>query len=65
MQDGLGSVRAMTDPNGAWFDPTSPLRLYPLMAHVRCGVQVKELVVAGGLPDKNALLRQIYADFTG
>ena len=29
------------------------------------GVQVKELVAAGGLPDKNALLRQIYADVTG
>lgn len=29
------------------------------------GVAVKELVAAGGLPDKNALLRQIYADVTG
>jgi len=29
------------------------------------GVTVKELVAAGGLPDKNALLRQIYADVTG
>ncbi|MBV6435364.1 MAG: Ribulokinase [Anaerolineae bacterium] len=29
------------------------------------GVEVKELVAAGGLPDKNALLRQIYADVTG
>ncbi len=29
------------------------------------GVVVKELVAAGGLPDKNALLRQIYADVTG
>ena len=29
------------------------------------GIQVKELVAAGGLPDKNALLRQIYADVTG
>jgi L-ribulokinase len=29
------------------------------------GVQVKELVAAGGLPEKNALLRQIYADVTG
>lgn len=28
-------------------------------------VQVKELVAAGGLPEKNALLRQIYADVTG
>lgn len=28
-------------------------------------VPVKELVVAGGLPEKNALLRQIYADVTG
>lgn len=30
-----------------------------------CGVEVKELVAAGGLPEKNALLRQIYADVTG
>jgi L-ribulokinase len=29
------------------------------------GVEIKELVAAGGLPDKNALLRQIYADVTG
>ncbi|HEX2621918.1 MAG TPA: ribulokinase [Phototrophicaceae bacterium] len=29
------------------------------------GVPVTELVAAGGLPDKNALLRQIYADVTG
>ncbi|MDQ7027697.1 MAG: ribulokinase [Anaerolineae bacterium] len=29
------------------------------------GVKVKELIAAGGLPDKNALLRQIYADVTG
>lgn len=29
------------------------------------GVAVKELVAAGGLPEKNALLRQIYADVTG
>jgi L-ribulokinase len=29
------------------------------------GVHVKELVAAGGLPEKNALLRQIYADVTG
>jgi L-ribulokinase len=29
------------------------------------GVAVKGLVAAGGLPDKNALLRQIYADVTG
>lgn len=30
-----------------------------------CGVEVKTLVAAGGLPEKNALLRQIYADVTG
>ena len=29
------------------------------------GVEVKELVAAGGLPEKNALLCQIYADVTG
>lgn len=29
------------------------------------GIEVKELIAAGGLPDKNALLRQIYADVTG
>lgn len=29
------------------------------------GIEVKALVAAGGLPDKNALLRQIYADVTG
>ena len=29
------------------------------------GVEVKELVAAGGLPEKNDLLRQIYADVTG
>jgi len=29
------------------------------------GVPVKELICAGGLPDKNAMLRQIYADVTG
>ncbi|MDZ4771195.1 MAG: ribulokinase [Chloroflexota bacterium] len=29
------------------------------------GVPVNELVAAGGLPEKNALLRQIYADVTG
>jgi L-ribulokinase len=29
------------------------------------GVEVKELIAAGGLPEKNALLRQIYADVTG
>jgi L-ribulokinase len=29
------------------------------------GIEVKELVAAGGLPEKNAMLRQIYADVTG
>ena len=29
------------------------------------GIEVKELVAAGGLPEKNALLCQIYADVTG
>lgn len=29
------------------------------------GIPVNELVAAGGLPEKNALLRQIYADVTG
>ena len=29
------------------------------------GIEVKELVAAGGLPEKNALLLQIYADVTG
>ncbi len=29
------------------------------------GVPVTELIAAGGLPEKNALLRQIYADVTG
>jgi L-ribulokinase len=29
------------------------------------GIEVKELVAAGGLPEKNYLLRQIYADVTG
>jgi L-ribulokinase len=29
------------------------------------GIAVKSLVAAGGLPEKNALLRQIYADVTG
>ncbi|MCA9902728.1 MAG: ribulokinase [Anaerolineae bacterium] len=29
------------------------------------GVAVNELVAAGGLPEKNALLRQIYSDVTG
>jgi L-ribulokinase len=29
------------------------------------GVPVTQLVCAGGLPDKNAMLRQIYADVTG
>lgn len=34
-------------------------------AFERSGVPVVELVAAGGLPEKNALLRQIYADVTG
>jgi len=29
------------------------------------GVPVKRLIAAGGLPEKNAMLRQIYADVTG
>ncbi|MFN8376608.1 MAG: ribulokinase [Anaerolineae bacterium] len=29
------------------------------------GVAINELIVAGGLPEKNKLLRQIYADVTG
>ncbi len=29
------------------------------------GIEVQELVAAGGLPQKNGLLRQIYADVTG
>ncbi len=31
----------------------------------RYGVQVEEIVATGGLPDKNKLLMQIYADVTG
>lgn len=29
------------------------------------GLQVKELIAGGGMPEKNGLLRQIYADVTG
>ncbi|MBI5670867.1 MAG: ribulokinase [Chloroflexi bacterium] len=29
------------------------------------GIRVNELIAAGGLPEKNAMLRQIYADVTG
>lgn len=29
------------------------------------GIHVNELIAAGGLPEKNAMLRQIYADVTG
>jgi L-ribulokinase len=34
-------------------------------AFERCGVAVNELVACGGLPEKNRLLMQIYADVTG
>ncbi len=34
-------------------------------AFERCGVGVNELVACGGLPEKNRLLMQIYADVTG
>ena len=34
-------------------------------AFSQCGIDIHELVAAGGLPNKNSLLIQIYADVTG
>lgn len=63
----IGATLATRAPDiyRALIESTAFGTLEIIEAFEECHIPVKELVMAGGLPEKNALLCQIYADVTG
>lgn len=63
----VGITLATTAPEmyRAWLEATAFGRRVIIESFIRGGLPVKEIIACGGLPDKNKLLMQIYADVTG
>jgi L-ribulokinase len=63
----LGMTLATTAPEmyRAWLEATAFGRRVILESFIKGGLPVNEIIACGGLPDKNKLLMQIYADVTG
>jgi L-ribulokinase len=63
----VGMTLATTAPEmyRAWLESTAFGRRIILESFFKGGLLVKEIIACGGLPDRNKLLMQIYADVTG
>lgn len=63
----VGMTLATTAPEmyRAWLEATAFGRRVILESFIKGGLPVNEIIACGGLPDKNKLLMQIYADVTG
>ncbi len=63
----VGMTLATTAPEmyRAWLEATAFGRRLIIESFVRGGLPVREIIACGGLPDRNKLLMQIYADVTG
>lgn len=63
----VGITLATTAPEiyRAWLEATAFGRRVIIESFVRGGLDVKEIIACGGLPERNKLLMQIYADVTG
>ena len=63
----VGMTLATTAPEmyRAWLEATAFGRRIIIESFIKGGLPVKEIIACGGLPDRNKLLMQIYADVTG
>ncbi len=63
----VGITLATTVPEmyRAWLESTAFGRRIIIESFIKGGLEVNEIIACGGLPDKNKLLMQIYADVTG
>jgi L-ribulokinase len=63
----VGMTLATTAPEiyRAWLEATAFGRRVIIESFVKGGLEVNEIIACGGLPEKNKLLMQIYADVTG
>jgi L-ribulokinase len=62
----VGMTLATTAPEiyRAWLEATAFGRRIIIESFIKGGLPVKEIIACGGLPDRNKLLMQIYADVT-
>lgn len=63
----VGMTLATTAPEmyRAWLEATAFGRRVIIESFIKGGLPVNEIIACGGLPDRNKLLMQIYADVTG
>jgi L-ribulokinase len=63
----VGMTLATTPPEmyRAWLEATAFGRRLIIESFVKGGLAVNEIIACGGLPERNKLLMQIYADVTG
>ena len=63
----VGITLATTAPDiyRAWLEATAFGRRVIIESMVKGGLEVNEIIACGGLPERNKLLMQIYADVTG
>lgn len=63
----VGMTLATTAPEmyRAWLEATAFGRRLIIESFIKGGLQAHEIIACGGLPDRNKLLMQIYADVTG
>ncbi len=63
----VGVTLATTAPEmyRAWLEATAFGRRLIIESFIKGGLAVNEIIACGGLPDRNKLLMQIYADVTG
>ncbi|MCS7061130.1 MAG: ribulokinase [Anaerolineae bacterium] len=63
----VGITLATTVPEmyRAWLEATAFGRRVIIESFIKGGLEVNEIIACGGLPEKNKLLMQIYADVTG
>jgi L-ribulokinase len=63
----FGITLATTAPEmyHAWLEATAFGRRIIIESFIKGGLPVKEIIACGGLPERNKLLMQIYADVTG
>ena len=63
----VGITLATTVPEmyRAWLESTAFGRRIIIESFMKGGLEVNEIIACGGLPEKNRLLMQIYADVTG
>ena len=62
---GITLATTASDIYRAWLEATAFGRRVIIESFVKGGLEVNEIIACGGLPERNKLLMQIYADVTG